>query len=105
LAGAAHGPIARLGIFTRETLERTELAGELGQAGQKLFSLSLLTCWHFEPARYPPMGEYWDANAYTASTPYVKAIPELIGYAETAVNHTIKASEVALKIIERAGPH
>jgi hypothetical protein len=97
--GAGKGAVSHLGIFKKETLERTNLAGELGEAGQRLFSLAILTCWHLEPARYPSVGDYWNLSAYNESAPLIQALPQLLGHTEAAVGHTIGASGLALKII------
>lgn len=98
LAGVCVGVISHLNIFDKETIERVNLADALGRAGLKLFSLSLLTCWHLEPARYPPLDKYWDLAAYNVTSPFVRAIPTFTEHAESAIEHGITASRIVQKL-------
>ncbi len=100
LIGAGHGAISPFRLFKKETLERTNLAKELGEASEGIFWLAILTCWHFEQSRYPSIGRYWDQKAYNESAPYIRALPELTKKAEACAKHTIEASKSALKIVK-----
>jgi hypothetical protein len=96
--GFGSAGVSHLGIFEQETHEKVNLADSLGTAGQKLFSLSLLTCWHLEPARYPSMGRYWDLEDYKSSKPYIKEMPLFMEYGKSAVKNAIDASNLSARL-------
>lgn len=98
LIGFGSTGVSHLGIFDQDTLERVGLADSLGMTGRKLFSLSLLTCWHLEPARYPSLGRYWDLKEYKSSKPYVKEMPLFLEYGRSAVKNAIDASNLSAKL-------
>ena len=95
LVGIGQSAVSVVKVFDKETTARTKLAAQVAKTGQKLFSLSLLTCWHLEPARYPPVGRYWNLRAYNASAPLVKLMPTLIKHTEVAVDSAVEASKMA----------
>jgi hypothetical protein len=98
LVGIGYGAVSLVKVFDRQTMARTKLAAAVGKTGQKLFSLSLLTCWHLEPARYPPVGKYWDLSAYNESRPFIKAMPGFTKHTGAAIESAIQASKMALSL-------
>ena len=89
----AGGLMKRLGVFSDEDMQQMKFAGNLGKASQKLFSLSLLTTWHHETARYPPIGkrDYWDPTVYKRGIRYVDGMPNLIKASKDALEGAIEA--------------
>lgn len=82
-----------LTLLSKEDVKLIKYAFNLAGGSQKLLPLSLLTTWHHEPARYPPLGkrDYWDPDVYKEGTPYVDALPELIDTARSTIKCIIGA--------------
>ncbi|MDG7035395.1 MAG: hypothetical protein JRM78_04165 [Nitrososphaerota archaeon] len=87
----------KVGFFSDEDVQLMKFASNLGKASLKLFSLSLLTTWHYEPARYPPIGksDYWYFDSYKKGVPYVDKMPDLIKAAKSALKGIIGACKSA----------
>jgi hypothetical protein len=101
IIGLGKTAISLVKVFDEETMAKTRLAAAVGKTGQKLFSLSLLTCWHLQAARYPPMGKYWDLNAYTEKKPFVRMMPTFVKVADQSIKSAIEASKMAMNLGKR----
>ena len=98
LLGIGQGVVSMLNLFSKDTVNKVKMAGFLGAMGQKIFPLSVLTCWHHAPSTYPPMGKYWDLSAYNESKPFINAIPKFIAVAKPIIGNGIEASNWALEL-------
>lgn len=61
-------------------------------------NLAVLTMFHEEPPRYPPLGakDYWTFDAYGADSKFVKLLPELIEWTATYCEATAQGSNSVL---------
>lgn len=98
LIGVGQGAVSMLNLFSKDTINKVKMAGFLGAMGQKIFPLSLLTCWHHAPSTYPPMGKYWDLSAYNETKPFIKAVPRFIASAQPIIGNGVEASKWALQL-------
>jgi hypothetical protein len=96
--GIGQGAVSTLNLFSKDTINKVKMASYLGAMGQKIFPLSVLTCWHHSQSVYPSMGRYWDLGAYNASKPFIKAIPKFITVAQPIIDNGIAASNWGLEL-------
>ncbi|MGI0091441.1 MAG: hypothetical protein ACREBS_07010 [Nitrososphaerales archaeon] len=80
-------------------IRKMRLSASLGRAAQKMFSLSILTCWHHESTRHPSVGGYWQSDAYKKDAPYVKEMPLIISSAKRTVQGMDEATRMEEEIL------
>lgn len=86
-------------LLEESTPDRILFTMSLGRGMKDTLWLPVLTAWHDQPARYAAAADtYWNANAYTKSTPFVKLVPKLTEHANKMNDESSKAAMIAGKL-------
>ena len=69
-----------------------------GIAFHMAMNLAVLTMFHEEPPRYPPLGpkDYWTFDAYGADSKFVKLLPELLEWTGMFCDATFEGSKMVV---------
>jgi HEPN domain-containing protein len=96
------------GIKMLKTMKMTKLLSDpehifyfshiQGMAFQMALNMAVLTMWHEEAPRYPPVrdSDYWIFNPYTKDTKLVRLLPELTKWTVTYCEAAYQGSQAVL---------
>jgi hypothetical protein len=71
------------------------------RASPRAYALSILTMWHEEPSRYPPIPGaycYWLSNSYTRDKRLIQRLPVLLAHAGVLSSNVLKSTKAATRL-------
>lgn len=89
----------KAGLFTPQDAMKMTFSDSLSKAIPHIW-LSMLTDWHEEATRYPPIRsrDFWTSDAYMPDKPLVKSLPNLITKASSLADAIDRAAQVRVEL-------